>query len=306
MSTHVAIAIVGYNNVADVQRCVNAIAKSIYSDFEIIICENGSQPTYEALQAVLPTALPGGQQIRVIKSPANDGYASGVNQCINASPSADAWWVLNPDTEAQPNALAALVERLNQGDVQAVGGTLYFPDGEIASYGGKWRSWLARAVSIGLGSPLDATPNATRIEQEQTYLSGASMLVSRDFVRRAGLMSEEFFLYCEEIDWCLTAAQQGLRLGFAAGAKVLHHQGTSTGRSISVSDRSKLSVYLDERNKMLVTRIHFPSHLPVASAAALLLLALRYLRKGAFRQYFYGLSGWFAGLLGRRGIPRLR
>ena len=306
MSTHVAIAIVGYNNVADVQRCVNAIAKSIYSDFEIIICENGSQPTYEALQAVLPTALPGGQQIRVIKSPANDGYASGVNQCINASPSADAWWVLNPDTEAQPNALAALVERLNQGDVQAVGGTLYFPDGEIASYGGKWRSWLARAVSIGLGSSLDATPNATRIEQEQTYLSGASMLVSRDFVRRAGLMSEEFFLYCEEIDWCLTAAQQGLRLGFAAGAKVLHHQGTSTGRSISVSDRSKLSVYLDERNKMLVTRIHFPSHLPVASAAALLLLALRYLRKGAFRQYFYGLSGWFAGLLGRRGIPRLR
>lgn len=306
MSTHVAIAIVGYNNVADVQRCVNAIAKSIYSDFEIIICENGSQPTYEALQAVLPTALPGGQQIRVIKSPANDGYASGVNQCINASPSADAWWVLNPDTEAQPSALAALVERLNQGDVQAVGGTLYFPDGEIASYGGKWRSWLARAVSIGLGSSLDATPNATRIEQEQTYLSGASMLVSRDFVRRAGLMSEEFFLYCEEIDWCLTAAQQGLRLGFAAGAKVLHHQGTSTGRSISVSDRSKLSVYLDERNKMLVTRIHFPSHLPVASAAALLLLALRYLRKGAFRQYFYGLSGWFAGLLGRRGIPRLR
>jgi GT2 family glycosyltransferase len=306
MSTHVAIAIVGYNNVADVQRCVNAIAKSIYSDFEIIICENGSQPTYEALQAVLPTALPGGQQIRVIKSPANDGYASGVNQCINASPSADAWWVLNPDTEAQPNALAALVERLNQGDVQAVGGTLYFPDGEVGSHGGKWGSWLARAVSIGLGSPLDATPNATRIEQEQTYLSGASMLVSRDFVRRAGLMSEDFFLYCEEIDWCLTAAQQGLRLGFAAGAKVLHHQGTSTGRSISVNGRSKLSVYLDERNKMLVTRIHFPSHLPIASAAALLLLALRYLRKGAFRQYFYGLSGWFAGLLGRRGIPRLR
>jgi GT2 family glycosyltransferase len=306
MSIHVAIAIVGYNNVDDVQRCVGAIARSLYSDFEVIICENGSQPTYEALQAVLPTVLPGGQQIRVIKSPANDGYASGVNQCINASPAADAWWVLNPDTEPQPNALAALVERLNQGDVQAVGGTLYFPDGEVGSHGGKWRSWLARAVSIGLGSPLDATPNATRIEQEQTYLSGASMLVSRDFVRRAGLMSEDFFLYCEEIDWCLTAAQQGLRLGFAAGAKVLHHQGTSTGRSISVNGRSKLSVYLDERNKMLVTRIHFPSHLPIASAAALLLLALRYLRKGAFRQYFYGLSGWFAGLLGRRGIPRLR
>lgn len=303
MSTHVAVAIVGYNNTADIQKCVGALARSTYPDFEIVICENGNDQSYRALQDVLPASLAAGQPVRLLKSPANNGYASGINQSIAASPSSDAWWVLNPDTEPMPGALAALVRRLEQGDVQAVGGSLYFADGRVQSYGGIWRSWLARAVSIGLGSTAGTVPDTAEVEREQNYLSGASMLVSRAFIQRAGLMSEEFFLYCEEIDWCLRATQKGLRLGFTSEAKVLHKQGTSTGRSTSLKGRSKLSVYLDERNKLLVTKMHFPFRFPIASVAALLLIAARYLRKGALRQFSYGVSGWFAGLLGRRGAP---
>jgi len=305
MRTHVAVAIVGYNNSADIRKCVGAISKSTYPDFEVIVCENGSDHSYRALQDALPASLASGQKVTLLKSSANKGYASGINQCIAASPSADAWWVLNPDTEAMPDALAALVRRLEQGDVHAVGGSLYLPDGRVQSYGGIWRSWLARAVSIGSGSASGTVPDTAAIERELSYLSGASMLVSREFVRRAGPMPEEFFLYCEEIDWCLTATRKGLQLGFAPETTVLHKQGTSTGRSTSLRTRSRLSVYLDERNKILVTRDHFPFRLPVAAVAALLLLALRYLRKGAIRQFGYGVSGWFAGLLGRRGIPRL-
>lgn len=304
MSTHVAITIVGYNNSSDIQKCVDAIALSSYSDFEVVICENGCDHSYRALQETVPALLAGNQRVTLLKSPANKGYASGINQCIAASPNADAWWILNPDTEPTPGALAALVRRLEQGSVQAVGGSLFFPDGRVQSYGGVWRSWLARAVSIGSGSALATAPDIAAIEREQNYLSGASMLVSHEFIQRAGLMSEEFFLYCEEVDWCLRAARNGLRLGFAAEAKVLHKQGTSTGQSRSLKDRSKLSVYLDERNKLLVTRIHFPSRFPVASVAALLLIAARYLRKGALRQFSYGVSGWFAGLLGRRDLPK--
>ena len=306
MSSHVAIAIVGYNNTADIDSCIGAIAKSTYPDFEVVICENGSEQTYQTLRDTFSARLAGGQPVKVIKSPANNGYASGINQCIAASPSADAWWILNPDTEPTPAALAALIRRLEQGDVQAVGNTVYFPDGRVQSHGGAWRSWLARAVSIGSGSALETPPNAATIEQAQTYLSGASMLVSREFVQRAGLMSEEFFLYCEEIDWCLTAARKGLKLGFAPGATVLHKQGTSTGRSMSPGGRSRLSVYLDE----LQQDPDHPGSLSVPITAGwrrgtLLLLALRYLRKGALRQFAYALSGWFSGLLGRRGIPRL-
>jgi N-acetylglucosaminyl-diphospho-decaprenol L-rhamnosyltransferase len=303
MGTHVAITIVGYNNCADIQKCIGALAKSTYRDFEVVICENGNDHSYQALQDALPVSLVAGQPVKLLKSPANNGYASGINQCIAASPAADAWWVLNPDTEPMPGALAALVRRLEEGDVQAVGGTLYSPDGRVQSHGGVWRSWSARAVSIGVGNSLETVPNSADVERDQTYLVGASMLVSREFIERVGLMPGEYFLYCEEIDWCLKAARKGVRLGFAAQARVLHQQGTSTGRTTSIKNRSKLSVYLDERNRMVLTRVYFPSQFPVASAAALFLIALRYLRRGALRQFFYGVSGWFAGVLGRRGIP---
>lgn len=302
---HIAVAIVGYRNTQDICACVAALARSTHGDFEIVICENGGDEAFAGLRAALPSQLPQGQPVRLIQAPSNGGFASGVNICIAAAPQVDAWWILNPDTEASPGAMAALAARLAQG-FDAVGGTVHFDNGQVQSRGGVWRSWLGRAESIGYGEKLDTVPDVNDIERRQTYLSGASMLVGRRFVERAGPMREDFFLYGEEVDWCLTARARGLTLGFAAGADVLHRQGTTTGTTQKMGTRSRLSVYLDERNKMLVTKRHFPARLPVAGAAALLLIGLRYLRKGAVRQFGYGVSGWFAGLRGEKGPPRLR
>lgn len=303
--THIAVAIVGYRNVRDISACIAALAQSSHGDFEIVICENGGGDAFAALREALPPHLPQGQPITLIQAPGNGGFASGINICIAATPQADAWWVLNPDTEAAPGAMAALAARLAQG-FDAAGGTLYFEDGRVQSRGGVWRPWLGRAQSIGHGERRDAPVDTAEIEHRQNYLSGASMMVGRRFLERAGPMREDFFLYAEEVDWCLTARARGLKLGFAAGAKVLHRQGTTTGTTQRKDTRSWLSVYLDERNKILITRRHFPARLPVAAAAALLLIALRYLRKGAVRQFGYGLSGWFAGLRGESGPPPYR
>ena len=88
---------------------------------------------------------------------------------------------------------------------------------------------MARGTSMGFGSPTDARVDAQRIETQQNYLNGAAMLVSARFVTVAGPMREDYFLYCEEVEWCLRARALGLTLGFAQAAKVLHYQGTSTG-----------------------------------------------------------------------------
>lgn len=300
---HIAVAIVGYRNTQDVRACVAALARSTHGDFEIVICENGGDEAFADLRAALPAKLPAGQPVRLIQAPTNGGFASGVNICIAATPQADAWWILNPDTEVSAGAMAALAARLAQG-CDAAGGTVHFDDGRIQSRGGIWRSWLGRAESLGNGESLDTEPNVDDIERRQMFLSGASMLVGRRFLERAGPMPEDFFLYGEEVDWCLTARARGLKLGFAPGAQILHRQGTTTGTTRQLSTRSRLSVYLDERNKILLTKRHFPARLPIAATAALLLIALRYLRKGAVRQFGYGVSGWFAGLRGESGPPR--
>ncbi|HWY60331.1 MAG TPA: glycosyltransferase family 2 protein [Rhizomicrobium sp.] len=299
---HVAVAIVGFGNAEDVVRCFAALARSDYPDFEVVVCENGGVAAFATLQRAIPCRLPNGQSVQLIQAAGNGGYASGVNLCMAASPKSDAWWILNPDTEPSAGAMRAMVERLKAG-CDAVGGPLSLPNGIIQSYGGRWRAWLARSVSIGYGASLEAETDTEAIEQAQNYLNGASMLVSRRFLETTGPMREEFFLYCEEIDWCLRAASRGMRLGFAPASHVFHRQGTTTGYHGDLATRSRLSVYLDERNKMLLTRYHFPARLPVAALSAFLLIVLRYLRRGAVRQFGYGISGWLAGLQGKCGVP---
>ena len=58
------------------------------------------------------------------------------------------------------------------------------------------------------------------------------------------------------------------------------------------------------RSRARVQRIRVEKRSVSIFCAALLLIAARYLRKGAVRQFSYGVSGWCAGLLGRRGIPK--
>ena len=300
---HVAIAIVGFRNPADIVCCLEGLAQSEHAAFEVIVCENGGDAAFEALAAAIPATLAGGQAVRTVNAGRNLGYAGGVNRCLAETPDAEAWWILNPDTCPAPRTLAAMIARLEAGDCQAVGNTVHHPNGVVQSHGGVWRRWLARAVSIGHGSRLETPVNAAAIEGRQTYLNGASMLVSRRFVEVVGGMREEYFLYCEEVEWCLRARALGLTLGFAPDAPVLHEQGTATGNTTDLRQRSRLSVYLNERNRLLLTRDCFPGVLPVAAAAALVLLSLRFARRGAWKQLGYALQGWWAGLRNERGVP---
>ncbi|MBU1378227.1 MAG: glycosyltransferase family 2 protein [Alphaproteobacteria bacterium] len=298
---HVAVAIVGYRNLDDIVTCLSTLERLEHTRFEVVICENGGAEAYEALVRTLPTVLAGGQAVTVIAAPRNLGYAGGVNFAIEAAPEADVWWVLNPDTEPQPGLLTACLARLAKGDCHAVGCTIYLPSGEVQSHGGRWRSWLARAVSIGWGDRVEAPVDAAAVEASQNYLNGACLLVDRTFMEVVGPMREDYFLYCEEVEWCLRAQARGVRLGFASDGRCLHHAGTTTGSHRSWRDRPKAPIYLDERNKILVTRDCFPARLPVTIPAALALIVLRFVPRRAWKQLGYALEGWWAGVRNLRG-----
>lgn len=300
---HVSIAIVGYRNLGDILRCLSALERSTHQDFEVIVCENGGSAAFDALRAAAPAALPGGQPVRIVLAPGNLGFGGGVNTCFRETPAADAWWVLNPDTQPHPDALAAQIRRLSVGDCEAVGCVLYLPDGRVQSYGGRWSAWLARPQSIGNGAPLEAGVDPKVIEKTQSYLNGASMLIGRRFLEVVGPMREEYFLYCEEVEWCLRAVALGMRLGFAPDALVRHDQGATTGAGDAHARRPRMPIYLGERNKLLLTRDCFPQWLAVATVSVFAMVVLRYARRGAWRQVAYGLSGLLAGVLNERGAP---
>lgn len=296
---HVVVAIVGYRNTNDVVACLAALKASTYPAFEVVICENGGAEAFERLRSAVPARLDGGQAVTVFMAERNLGFAGGVNACIAARPEADAWWILNPDAAPEPQALEALVEKLSDGSCDAVGCVLRFPTGISQGYGGLWRPWFARAQLLGGGRRPNDPIDAEEIERRQNFLMGASMLVGRRFIAEAGLMREDYFLYCEEVEWCVRAAKRGLRLGFAPKAVVIHLAGSTTGSSTL----SRLAVYLGERNKMLLLRDQSPAVLPVAAVLAMVIHVVRSMRRKAWPQIGHGLHGLWAGLCNERDLP---
>lgn len=301
--TDVAVIIVSYRSLADIAVCLAALEKSTWDRFRVVICENGGEEAFQKLRAALPERLKGGQPMELLSAPGNPGYAGGINLAMERTQPADAYWILNPDTQPEPGALEALMARLDRGGCSAVGHDLLSGDGRLASRGGIWRKWSARAISLDKGKPWQPIPDIRALERRINYITGASLLVTRGFCQRVGKMRDDYFLYCEEVEWCLRAIGRGEKLGYAPDAFVRHAQGTATGSGGTLRTQSKLAVYLMERNRILLTRDLYPAHMPVAVPLSLLHIAIKYAKAAAWRQGCYALSGWLAGLTNKRNKP---
>lgn len=319
MSCHVAIVLVAFDNEDDVSSCLKALQLSTYRNYSVCIVENHSHESFARLCRLLSesgmahgavqsdggwvgTLFDDYRPVRILSAPDNPGYAGGINRCLPYTSEADAVWILNPDTEPQPSALSALLARLESGGFGIVGGRLVNPEShKIQLYGGRWRRWMARGFNIGRGARENDLPDIAAIERDMDYVNGACMLVSRAFLDTVGPMQDDYFLYCEEVDWCLRRG--AFRLGYAHDALVYHAHGTTIGSNLNRFKRSALSVYLDERNKLLLTRRHFPAIYPVVIIITLVLTA-QYLRHGALKNFAHALSGWWAGISSETGKPR--
>src|SRR5262249_37713690 len=105
-----------------------------------------------------------------------------------------------------------------------------------------------------------------------------------------------YFLYCEEVDWCLRRGDR--RLGYSHDS-IVYHSGSTT-----LKPRSNLSVYLDERNKLLITRRFYSTTYPLVVIITVL-LTLRYFVAGSKKNFGAGLCGGVGGLGGEEGPPYL-
>jgi N-acetylglucosaminyl-diphospho-decaprenol L-rhamnosyltransferase len=328
--TYVAVIIISYRNVADARECIAALARSTHRDMEIHVCENGGVEAFEALcldlaKIVEPelsrdqvyhansvasfvrtktACLEGaGIDLYLHQASKNLGYAGGINAVLAyiADRRWDAVWILNPDTAPAPGALAALVERAATGNYGVVGSRLILENsGRIHLRGGRWRRFIARGYNIGFNELADDETDTAAIERDMNYVAGTSMFVTRAFIEDVGSMDESYFLYVEEVDWCFRRGSY--RLGYAHDSVVLHKHGTTIGSNTDLRNRSGLSVYLDERNKLLFTRRFFPILYPVVICTTLV-LTLQYLKARAFKNFRLALNGWVAGIRGERGVP---
>lgn len=171
----------------------------------------------------------------------NGGYAFGNNAVIRpALQSADPptyFLLLNPDTVVRPGALKVLVDFMNQHpQVGIAGSRLEDPDGTPQCSAFRFQTVLSEldsglrlgVVSKFLAKWVVAPPIPEEVCQTD-WVAGASMIVRRELFEQVGLLDEKYFMYYEEMDFCLQAKKSGWTCWYVPQSRVVHLVGQSSG-----------------------------------------------------------------------------
>ncbi len=125
--------------------------------------------------------------------------------------------------------------------------------------------WLFGATVRGYLDPYTSTGDAFEVEN----VSGACLMLRRETIDQVGLLDETFFMYFEDMDYCLRLRAAGWKLYYVPGGEIVHLGGQSSGgrmRDYSVHSYRSL-FYFYRKHYSLWTR--FVVRLAVLLASAI-------------------------------------
>ena len=216
-----------------------------------------------------------GLPLTIIGIGENLGFAGGCNVGIRYAlrdPGCGYIWLLNNDTVVDPEAMGALVRRLeSRPDAGQCGARILFYDqpSVVQALGGeRYDRWLARSWPVGARRAASDPVDTTAVEREMSYVVGASLFVTRAFVEEVGLLDESYFLYGEELDW-LARARGRFALTYAHDSVVYHKEGRSMGSNRDGLQRSVLADYFSVRSRLRFTWKHARAAFPTVALGVL-------------------------------------
>lgn len=233
----VDIILVTHESREDLERCFATVERAAeLLQARILVVDNAST------DGSLEFCLGQSQTAQGISLEENRGYAAAVNVAAGCS-SADFLVLLNPDISLEsPEAIAELVEHLEQHPGAAVAAPrLLNPDGSVQSSArvvpnlamvaarqtrlGE-TAWGKRCAGAYLAPPADDGPF-----QSVEWVLGAAMCVRRrDFDRVRGWNSR-YFLYFEDVDFCVRLRRVGRQVHYLPGVEMVHDHRRLSDRS---------------------------------------------------------------------------
>jgi GT2 family glycosyltransferase len=170
----------------------------------------------------------------VVEAAKNAGYAAGINLGIAAAPYDGPVLVVNPDVRLRPGALAALEAALVPPAgitvpkiVDERGGLVFSlrRDATVRRSLGEAVLGGSRARNFAQWGQVVGDRRAYETSHAVEWASGAVMLLSRDCISAVGAWDESFFLYSEEVDYCLRARERGFEIRYVPAAVAQHEGG---------------------------------------------------------------------------------
>jgi GT2 family glycosyltransferase len=296
-----SVVIPNWNGAHYLPTCLNALRVQTYPTLEVIVVDNASQ---DGSCQLLAEQYP---DVRLIALPENRGFTGACNAGIQAA-HGEYVALLNNDTEVDPAwgaAVVAAFARHPEAGLVASKMLMFSERNRFHTAGDLYRV-DGRLVNRGVWE-LDEG----QYDREDYVFSacGGSSAYRRSLLDDIGLLDDDFFFSCEDMDLAWRAQLAGYRCVYTPDAVVYHHL-SSTGGGVTAS-------FHDGRNAIWILVKDYPAALwrrhglkILRAQLGLAWQALRAWRGAAARAR---LRGMLAGLVGiprmlrkRRGIQRSR
>ena len=239
----VSIVVVSYNTRELTLACLDSVRAGTRSRYELLIVDNASEDGSADAIAAHPIGT------AVVRSAVNLGFARA-NNLAARSARAEFVLLLNPDTVVHDGAIDRLVAFARQQPAAGIwGGRTLFADGSLnmSSCWGRMTPWNLFCRASGLTGLFPRTTlfngeayGGWRRDSvgEVDIVSGCFLLIRRSLWEALGGFDPAFFMYGEEADLCLRAAQLGYRPMITPAATIVHLGGASertrTGKMVKL------------------------------------------------------------------------
>ncbi|MFQ3683985.1 glycosyltransferase [Roseiflexus sp.] len=209
--------------------CVDSLAATTYSHYEIIIVNNNSSEaaTLTYLES-LPRTNP---YVRVIDYPYPFNYSALNNYGIRQA-RGDVIVLLNNDVELfTPDWLEIMLGYAQQRRIGAVGVKLLYPDktiqhaGVIVGVGG-----VAGHAQKRLSATLPGYAHFPNTVRNYSAVTAACMMFRRAVWEEVGGLDERLAVAFNDVDFCLRLGAAGYDIVYTPQVQLLHHESVSVGR----------------------------------------------------------------------------
>lgn len=234
-----AIVVVFNPNVDYLRQCIDSLIASTAVELDVIVVDNASDIRVE---------LAPRPHVRVERLAHNRGFAAGVNAGLVRTDTPFVW-LLNDDAWVEPGCIAAAVAALEQAPQACVGVApkvlVADETKQIIDSVGNVLMATGEGFNLGIGQP-----DLGQFDHPERCFGvcfAAGLFRRSAFGEAAvGALDERYFLYYEDIDWCLRANRAGFEFWTAPAAIAYHRHSVST-RQLGLANRYRIV----ERNLLI-------------------------------------------------------
>ncbi|MAS35257.1 MAG: glycosyl transferase [Anaerolineaceae bacterium] len=215
----VSIIVLNYNRREDTLECLRSLQHQTYLYTRVILVDNASTDgTVEAVRSLYP-------MVEVIETGQNLGFTGGNNVGIQHAldDGADYILLLNNDTVVAPDMIEQMVSVMEQDSSVAITGPTiyYYEQPEMIWSAGGSIDWK-RGLTFMVGEGEEDKGQFGTEPREVEFATGCALMVRRDVWEQVGLLDDTFFMYYEEVEWCVRARRHGMKIVHVPMAMMWH------------------------------------------------------------------------------------